>query len=85
MKKITENVSRRKIACSTGQSRWSIASTVCSPMPGYEKTYSIVIEPPMMKPSESAISVMIGSSALRKPCLRTIAQFESPLARAVST
>ena len=85
LKKITDSVSSMKIACSSGKSRLSIASTVSRPRPGYENTYSTVIDPPMMKPSESATSVMIGSIALRSPCLRTIVQFFSPLARAVST
>jgi hypothetical protein len=48
------------------------------PDAGYEKTYSTVIAPPMMKPSESATSVMIGSIALRSPCFHTVDQFESP-------
>ena len=52
-------------------------------MPGYENTYSTVIAPPMMKPRDSATSVITGSIAFRKPCFQTVAQFERPFARDV--
>jgi hypothetical protein len=39
----------------------------------------------MMKPRESAIRVMMGRRAFRSPCFHTVAQFESPFARAVRT
>ena len=50
--------------------------------PGYEKTYSTVIAPPMMKPSDRATSVT-GSIAFRKACFQTVDQFERPFARDV--
>ena len=52
-------------------------------MPGMPKMDSIRMEPVKMSPSCVPAMVMMGMRALRRPCLRMMTHFFTPLASAV--
>src|SRR4029453_8066680 len=70
---------------SSGKSFESMACTVSNPRPGYEKTYSMVIAPPKMNPSESITTVNVGRNAFGTTWRHRICFSRTPLARAVMT
>ena len=82
LKKITAALENMNSACSIGQVGFWIASPVARPRPGYEKTVSVEIAPPMMKPKLIAISDTDGSSAFGTAWRRITSMSRRPLARA---
>ncbi len=56
-----------------------------SPTPGHEKIVSVMMAPPIRRPTCSPMTVITGSIAFRRACLKTTRQGTTPLALAVRT
>ena len=72
-------------AMMTGSSFWLMLSTIRLPMPGMEKSRSVVTMPASRMPKRMPTQVMTGSRALRMACFQMTVRSGTPLPRAVRT
>lgn len=64
----------------TGVSLCLMLVTINVPKPGMENMVSVMTAPPSRPPKDVAVVVMMGSSAFRSACLKTITAWGIPLA-----
>ena len=65
------------IACISGKPRRSIANRSKRPRPGYLNTFSITMIPPISQPKLIAITVIVGSRALRREIMGSAIGFRT--------